>query len=53
MNFSFRLCFKVNSGHVYMTKVGNQWGYLLEMIMLYFTAPFLRSKIVGILLNII
>lgn len=35
------------------TQIENQWGYLLQMIMLYFTDPFSSSKIVGILLNII
>lgn len=35
------------------TQIENQWGYLLQMIMLYFTAPPSSSKIVGFLLNII
>lgn len=35
------------------TQTENQWGYLLQKIMLYFTAPFSSSKIVGILLNVI
>jgi len=53
MDFSFQLHFKVKRGHVYMDTNRKPVGLFLQIIMLYFTASFSSSKIVGISLNII